>query len=54
MCKVLYINVKKNKPLIGRIFWKFDGPKLGNSRKDGWLLGESKHFFPNVETKPFP
>ena len=34
MDKVLYMDFKRDIPLIGRIFVKFDDPKAGNSRKD--------------------
>ena len=34
MRKVLYMNVKRDKPLLSRIFVKFDDPSASNSRKD--------------------
>ena len=34
MNKVLYMDFKRDNPLLGRIFVKFDDPKAGNSGKD--------------------
>ena len=55
MGKKLYLDVKRDKPLIGRIFVKFDDPKTGNSRKDGRLQGELEECVPiTAKTKSFP
>ena len=42
MGDVLYMDIRRDNPLIGRIFVKFDDPKAGNSRKDGRLQVELK------------
>lgn len=42
MGKVLYMDVKRDNPLISRIFVKFEDPKAGNFRKDVKLRGELK------------
>ena len=55
MGKVLYMDIKRDNPLIGRIFVKFDDPKAGNSRKDIRLRGKLKECVPiTAETKSFP
>ena len=55
MGTVLYLDVKRDDPLIGRIFVKFDDPKAGNTRKDGRLWGELKHCVAiTAKTKSFP
>ena len=55
MGKVFYMDVKRDNPLIGRIFVKFDDPKTGDSRKDGKLQGQLKDCVPiTAETKSFP
>ena len=52
MGKVLYMDVKRDTPLIGRIFVKFEDPKAVNSRKDVRLRGELKEFVSvTAETK---
>ena len=48
------MDVKWKKPLTGRIFVKFDDPKVGNFWKNGRLLGQLKHCVPvTAETKSF-
>ena len=55
MGKVLYMDIKRDNPLINWIFVKFDDPKAGNSRKDGRLQGELKECVTiTAETKSFP
>ena len=51
----LYMDNRRDNPLIGRIFVKFDDPKAGNSRKDGSLQVELKECVQSTaETKSFP
>ena len=46
MGKVLYMDIKRDTPLIGRIFMKFDDSNTVNSRKDGRLFQERWKFIP--------
>ena len=51
MGKVLYMDIKRDNPLIGRIFVKFDDPKAVNFRKDGRFRGELKDYVPITAEK---
>ena len=52
---VKHLDIRPNKPLLGKIYVKFDDPKAGNDYKDRRLCGELKECVPiSATSKRFP
>ena len=52
---VKHLHMNHSKPLLGKIYVKFDDPKAGNYLKDRRLRGEIKECVPiSATTKHFP